>query len=82
MVKNKRKSVRHYLLCEAPICNDDPNPRYKKEVVWYPSELVCRRKPFEKFQKIQMEINKLAKEGKFKNIDKPYTAKELEDGLI
>lgn len=70
----------HYLSCEAPICNDDRNSYYKKEVVWYPGEKICTRKPHEKFQRVQIEINNLVRKGKFRNIDKPYTAEGLEDG--
>ena len=72
----------HYEKCKAPICNDDRNPNYKKEVIWYPGEKICTRKPYEKFQRVQIEINDLARKGKFKNIDKPYTAEDLEDGRI
>lgn len=74
--------IEHYLLCEAPICNDDRNSNYKKEVIWCPRELICTRKPYEKFQRVQMEINDLMRKGKFKHIDKPYTAEDLESGRI
>jgi len=77
-----KKETRHYLKCEAPICNDDPNPNYKDEVIWRPGEKVCKRGPFEKFQKMQIEINKAFKQGKFKNVDKWYTAKMLEEESI
>ncbi|HCY26168.1 TPA: hypothetical protein DIC38_00585 [Candidatus Nomurabacteria bacterium] len=80
-MKNKN-GTKHYLICEAPICNDDRNPNYKKEVIWSPYEKICTRKPYEKFQKIQIEINDLVKRNKFKNIDKSYTAEDLEDGHI
>lgn len=72
----------HYLSCEAPICNEDINPNYKKEVIWYPGEKICTRKPYEKFQRVQIEINDLMRKGKFRNMDKPYTAENLEDGRI
>jgi len=65
--------TKHNLRCEAPICAGDPNPKYKKEVVWRPGELVCARKPYEEFQKVQLEINSLVKMGKFKNVDQAYT---------
>jgi hypothetical protein len=38
--------------------------------------------PYEKFQKKQLEINKLVKEKKFKNMDRGYTANELENNSI
>lgn len=72
----------HYSSCEAPICNEDTNPNYKKEVIWYPGEKICTRKPYEKFQRVQMEINNLVRKGKFRNIDKPYTAENLEGNSI
>lgn len=76
------KKEEHYLNCEAPICAGDPNQNYKKELVWYSGEKICQRGPYEKFQKVQVEINKQVKKGKFKNIDKPYTANDLEKGCI
>lgn len=72
----------HFLICGAPICAEDPNPNFKDEVIWYPGEKVCRRIPYEEFQKKQLSINILAKKGKFKNVDKPYTARELENSSI
>ncbi len=72
----------HLLLCEAPICADDQNPNFKNEISWLPGEKVCTRMPYEKFQKKQLEINKLVKEKKFKNMDRGYTANELENNSI
>lgn len=77
-----KKENRHYLNCEAPICNDDPNTNYKNEVIWYPGERTCKRGPYKKFQKVQVEINKLVKKEKFKDVDKWYTAKMLEEDSI
>jgi len=68
----------HYLICEAPICAEDPNPNYRDEVVWYPGEKICRKIPYEKFQRKQLSINILVKKGKFRNVEKSYTAHELE----
>lgn len=68
----------HYLYCEAPICCDDPNPNYKNEVVWFAGELICKKGPFQKFQKVQTDINKCFKRGIFKNVDTPYTANDLD----
>lgn len=70
----------HFDYCSAPLCVDDKNPNYKKEVIWYPGELICLKKPYQKFQRVQIEINDLVNKGRFKNIDKPYTAEDLENG--
>jgi len=70
-------NTRHYLLCDAPICNDDPHSGYKDEVIWYPSEPICKRKPFEKFQIVQTRINKSFKKGGFQDTD-GFTASQLE----
>jgi hypothetical protein len=75
-------SKEHYLVCSAPICPDDTNPSYKDEVIWYPGERICKKSPYEKFQIKQIEINKLVAMGKFKNIDIPYTANDLETKSI
>lgn len=72
----------HFLVCRAPICAGDPNPNFKIEVIWRPKESVCKQGPYTKFQKVQLEINELVKLGKFKNVDKAYTAKDLEDGSV
>jgi len=72
----------HHLNCEAPICNGDPDPIYRYRVLWYPGELICKRKPYEKFQIKQLEINRLVKKNKFKNMDSCYTADELENSSI
>lgn len=69
----------HYLHCEAPICNDDPNPHYKTEVIWLPGELVCKRQPYQKFQIVQHRINKAVKAGTFRDINKAFTAQSLEE---
>lgn len=72
----------HHLNCLAPICQEDTNPNYKNEVLWYPGETVCKKGPYQKFQLKQNEINRLVKKGKFKDIDKAYTANDLESGSI
>ena len=73
---------KHHLTCKAPICAGDPNPNYKKEVLWYPGEKVCSKTPYQKFQKKQIDINYWVKQGKFKNVDQTYTANDLETKLI
>jgi hypothetical protein len=72
----------HRLICNTPICQDDINPNYKDEVIWYPGERICKKFPYRKFQIKQLEINKLVAMGKFKNVDIPYTANELETKSI
>ena len=72
----------HYLVCEAPVCQCDPNPNYKKEVLWWPGEEVCKKDPDQKFQKKQLDINKWVRKGKFKNVDEAYTANDLETRSI
>ena len=67
----------HYLVCSAPICQDDPNPNYKNEVIWRPGEKVCKKTPYEEFQ-----INELVRKSKFKNMDHAYTASELENRSV
>ena len=73
---------KHSELCNAAICNDDSDPNYKNEVIWYPGEEVCKRGPLQKFQKKQKDINKCVSKGKFKNVDVPYTATDLETRCI
>lgn len=73
---------KHYLRCEAPTCQDDPNPNYKDEVVWRPGEKVCLKSPYKKFQNRQIDINKFVAKGRFRNIDQAYTANELETRAI
>lgn len=72
----------HYLSCEVPICQGDPNPNYRNEVLWYPGEKVCQKGPYMKFQRKQLDINRWVTKGKFKNADTPYTANDLETRLI
>lgn len=70
--------MEHYENCEAPICAGDPNPNYKKEVLWYPGELVCRRGPYQRFQKQQSKINRYVAKGQFKYPGYYFTASMLE----
>ncbi len=72
----------HFLLCEAPICIDDQNPNFRNKIVWLPGEKICSKTPYAKFQKKQIEINKLVQENKFKNMDRGYTANDLENRSI
>ncbi|MEK7089140.1 MAG: hypothetical protein AAB913_03360 [Patescibacteria group bacterium] len=72
----------HYLVCNAPICQDDPNPNYKDEVIWRPGSKVCLKGPYQAFQKKQLAINEEIEKGTFKNTDESYTANELETKSI
>ena len=72
----------HNLNCSAPICSGDPNHNYKNEVVWYLGESICKKIPYQKFQKIQIEINKSLKRGRFKKVDQALTANDLESSSI
>ena len=72
----------HNLVCNTPICAGDPDRNFKTEVIWCPGEPVCKQVPHTKFQKKQIEINKLVELNKFRNIDRGYTANELEDNSI
>lgn len=73
---------KHYLYCEAPICAGDPNPNYKKEVIWYPGEKVCQRVPYEKFQSKQEDLNRWVARGKFRNMEEGFNTFILETRLI
>ena len=53
------QKLKHFKNCSAPICSCDPNKDYKDEVVWYPGELICTFKPYQKFQEQQIKINEL-----------------------
>ena len=74
--------IPHHLICKAAICQGDPNENYKNEVIWRPGEIVCKKGPYQQFQRKQIEINKCVKEGKFKHLDTAYTAYDLETKLI
>jgi len=71
--------MNHYLDCEAPICKCDPDINFKNIAYWCPGEKVCKKTPYERFQKIQLEINRMVAKGTFKRERmRPYTANELE----
>ena len=65
---------KHYLVCEGSICAGDPTPNWEKNVIWYPGEPICGKRPFKHFQKIQSRINRLVTKGKFKHIHRYFTA--------
>lgn len=74
--------MKHYLECNAPICQDSIEPDFKNETIWYAGEEVCQKSPYQKFQKKQIDINKGVKAGTFRNTDVPLTAHDLETRLI
>ena len=73
---------KHHLHCNAPICQNDDNLNWKNDTVWYAGEPVCMKSPYQKFQQKQKDINKWVAKGKFRNMDIPYTAHDLETKLI
>jgi len=76
MKTNFKQFQRHLNNCKAPICRCDWNPNYKEEVVWCPGEEVCKLKPYQKFQEVQIKINKLYRLGRID--DGTYSANHLE----
>lgn len=54
------------LACPGNICQTDPENYLRN---WWSSEKVCTAKPYAKWQKVQIKINKLLAKGKFKNPD-------------
>lgn len=73
---------KHYLTCPAAVCQKDENSNWKNEILWFPGEAICKKAPYQQFQKKQAQINKLVSKGKFRNIDIPYTANDLETRCI
>lgn len=75
-------SYKHFENCEGVICTGDPNPDYKKEVVWYAGETVCTQTPHTKFQQKQITINKELSKGTFKKVGECWNAFDLETRSI
>ena len=63
--------------CPGSICVGDDTPGWQKNVIWYPGEPVCVKKPFSHVQKIQNRINKLVKKGIFKFTKRYWTFEML-----
>ena len=74
--------IKHFGYCDSAICQDDPNPNYKDEVLWLPGERICTKTPYTKFQRKQVAIQKEVVKGVFKNMDTAYTANDLETKSI
>lgn len=77
------KSSKHFLECEAPICSggtdeDYGDPKWKKHVTWFPDELVCKKGPYKKWQKMQKRLQKFLIKGQLKHPYTYYTADMLE----
>lgn len=64
---------RHYLICEAPVCRDYDTIH----LLWYCDEPVCLQRPYTKWQKTQLKIQKLYKKGKV-NPDRYFSAERLQ----
>lgn len=71
------KRQKHWLKCIAPICIGDKTPGWEKQVVWYPGEAICKRKPYSPIQKKQIQINKVVKINNLKILSDGYTARSL-----
>ena len=65
--------------CPVPICIDDKNKNYKKEVLWYPGETICSHRPYQKFQRRQERLNEELKRSTLENPKHYWTAEMLED---
>lgn len=74
-------TVKHYLLCQAPICADERNyedtPNWKDDLIWYPGEDVCGKTPFTRWQKRQSKINRMVAAGTFKHPERYFTVNTL-----
>ena len=71
------KITNHFKNCSTPICQEDPNPNFKDEVIWVPGESICRKQPYQKFQLQQLKINDRLRCKKYKKVE-GLTANELE----
>lgn len=60
--------------CVAPMCAGYDT----EDIVWYPGERVCQKKPFTKWQKRQAMINRWVEKGQFKNAETYFTKDMLE----
>ena len=80
------KAWSHWEHCDAPICADegayDCNPDWKNEVIWYPGEAVCERKPYTEWQRRQAQINRWFKQGIFKHAGNYFTVTKLLKGDV
>lgn len=68
----------NYLNCQGVMCEADPTPDWKKNVIWYAGESICGRSPYSRIQKIQSRINRLFRNGKIKFPRMFYTGELLE----
>ena len=69
---------KHLEFCEAPICQET----FDNDLVWYPGELVCTKKPLTNWQKKQIIINKEVIKGTFKHLDTALTGYDLKHKSI
>ena len=66
---------KHFEDCSAPICQEMDSDN----VVWYPGEEVCLKKPYNKVQKKQLLINRELSRGTFRHSDTPLTGLDLKN---
>jgi hypothetical protein len=64
--------------CPGAICVGDDTKDWQKNVIWYPGEPVCGKKPYLHGQKIQTRINRLMKKGLFKYPQRYFTWEMLQ----
>ena len=78
--KEYYKKTKHWDTCDAPICQDSMESDFKENVIWYPGEEVCYKKPYKLFQKVQVKIIALIKDCSEEEIEKMgcFTASMLE----
>jgi len=72
--------MKHFQICEAPMCMGDPTKNWKENVIWHPGEPVCQKRPFNKVQKRQAQINRWVKKGEFKYPELCFTYRKLIHG--
>lgn len=63
--------------CPGSICVGDETPNWEKNVIWYPGEKICGKKPYCRVQKIQLRINKRLAKGKLRNSRRWFTYETL-----
>jgi hypothetical protein len=70
-------NTQHFDNCSAAICNCT----HDKDAIWLAGEEVCSRRPLEKFQVVQNQINKKVIRGKIK-AETPYRLADLEKARL
>lgn len=74
--------MKHHLICESPLCMDlscyEEIPNWKKDILWYPDEVICGLMPFNHVQKVQKKISRLFNKGTLKYTGRYFTYEMLE----